>query len=63
MISGHAGIRAKMRQIDRGWTWRWCLRHYVSNFSINFVTDWSMADCEKLLWSIAHDNIEGGGGH
>ncbi|CAN1730953.1 hypothetical protein LINPERHAP1_LOCUS1100, partial [Linum perenne] len=29
----HKGIAAAMRNIDRGWVWRWCLRHYVSNFN------------------------------
>ncbi|CAN1178987.1 hypothetical protein LINPERPRIM_LOCUS36903, partial [Linum perenne] len=29
----HAGIEMAMRNIGRGWVWRWCLRHYVSNFN------------------------------
>ena len=29
----HAGLRAAMDQIGGGWVWRWCSRHYESNYN------------------------------
>ncbi|CAN1758180.1 hypothetical protein LINPERHAP1_LOCUS6733, partial [Linum perenne] len=86
-----------MRNIDRGWVWRWCLRHYESKFNTKHrkptlkarlwnlglegnvrkfeakkaewleihdeqnVREPKWVNEELALWSLAYDNIEGGG--